>query len=507
MSSIRRQSIISAFVIYIGFAIGLLNIYFFTREGLPRFTEDEYGLTSIFIAVSTLMGAFAMMAMPSYIIKFYHYYADRLPAKKNDLITWALLVSFIGFLLVMAAGWFFKSLVIRKFGENAPLLVTYYYWIFPMGLGLTIYTVLEAYTWGLGKPVLTSFLREVQWRLLTTLLIVLFIMGVIRDFDLFIKLYSLTYLAIAVTLLTYLLVTGKIHFTFRVSKVTRRYLSKIIRLCAFVYSGVIIFTISQVFDTIVIASKLDDGTAKAGIFALAQIMASVIQAPQRAIIAASITHLSKAWKEKNMVLLQKIYQRSSINQLLFASGLFILIALNYKEAIITFGLKDSYLAGFNAFILLGLMRIVDMGTGVNSQIIGTSTYWKFELISGVVLLLLMLPLTYILTVEYGLIGPAIANLVSVSIYNAVRIIFLWQKFRLFPFTAHSIYTLLLAGLAFIICYFACREIHGIIGMVVRSLLFIIIYTAAAYYMKLSPDIQPVMQTLQKRLGLKSAVSR
>ena len=163
MSSIRRQSIISAFVIYIGFAIGLLNIYFFTREGLPRFTEDEYGLTSIFIAVSTLMGAFAMMVMPSYIIKFYHYYADRLPAKKNDLITWALLVSFIGFLLVMAAGWFFKSLVIRKFGENAPLLVTYYYWIFPMGLGLTIYTVLEAYTWGLGKPVLTSFLREVQW--------------------------------------------------------------------------------------------------------------------------------------------------------------------------------------------------------------------------------------------------------------------------------------------------------------------------------------------------------
>ena len=174
-------------------------------------------------------------------------------------------------------------------------------------------------------------------------------------------------------------------------------------------------------------------------------MASVIQAPQRGIIATTITHLSKAWKEKNMATLQRIYQRSSINQLIFASGLFLLIALNYREAIVTFNLKATYLAGFNAFVLLGLMRLVDMGTGVNSQIIGTSNYWKFELISGVVLLLCMLPLTYILTSYYGLIGPAIANLVSISIYNAIRIIFLWKKFRLFPFTIHSLYALLFAG--------------------------------------------------------------
>ena len=317
MSSIRRQSIISSVVIYVGFAVGMLNTYFFTKEGL--FTEEQYGLTSIFIAIATLMSVFAMMAMPSYIIKFYHYYHDRLPPRKNDMITWALLISTIGFILVMIAGWFFKDLVIRKFGEHSPLLVAYYYWIFPMGFGLTIYSVLEAYTWGMGKPVLTSFLKEVQWRLLTSVIILLFIAGVVSDYDLFIKLYAFTYPGIAITLLIYLVATKKIHFTFKVSKVSRRYFGKIVRLCSFVYSSIIIFTISQVFDTIVIASVLDNGTAQAGIFALAQIMASVIQAPQRGIIASSITHLSKAWKEKNMGLLQRIYQRSSINQLVFFS--------------------------------------------------------------------------------------------------------------------------------------------------------------------------------------------
>lgn len=485
-------------VIYLGFAVGMLNTYFFTKEGL--FTEAEYGLTSIFIAIATLMSVFATMAMPSYIIKFYHYYQERLPVRKNDMITWALLVSTVGFILVMVAGWVFKDLVIRKFGEHSPLLVTYYYWIFPMGFGLTVYSVLEAYTWGLGKPVLTSFLKEVQWRLLTSVIIFLFIIGVITDYDLFIKLYAFTYPGIAITLLAYLVFTGKIHFTFTVSKVTRRYFQKIIRLCSFVYSSIIIFTISQVFDTIVIASVLDNGTAMAGIFALAQIMASVIQAPQRGIIASSITHLSKAWKEKNMALLQRVYQRSSINQLIFASGLFLLIALNYREAILVFGLKESYLAGFTAFLLLGLMRIVDMGTGVNAQIIGTSTYWKFELISGVILLLLMLPLTYVLTKEYGLVGPAIANLVSITIYNAIRIIFLWKKFRLFPFTIQSFYTILLAGVVYAICFFAFREMYGFWGLVARSAVFILLFAAGAIYLKLSPDIQPVWQAIRKRLG-------
>lgn len=496
MSTIRRQSIISSAVIYIGFAVGMLNTYFFTRY----FEEAQYGLTSIFIAIATMMYVFAMMATPSYIFKFYHYYNDHLPLRKNDMITWSLLVSLFGFLLVMVAGWFFKDIVIRKFGEKSPILLTYYYWIFPMGLGLTIYSVLEAYAWNLGKAVLTSFLKEVQWRLLTTVLIVLMITGIIKDFSLFIKLYAFTYPVIALTLFVYLVATKKIHFTFRVSKVSRRYFGKILRLCLFVYSGTLIFTLSQVFDTLVLAVK--SGADVAGIFALAQIMGSVIQAPQRGIVAASISHLSRAWKEKNMELLQRIYQRSSINQLIFASGLFVLIALNYNEAIHSFHLKETYLAGFSAFILLGLMRIVDMGTGVNAQIISTSNYWKFELISGVILLALMLPLTYFLTIRYGLIGPAIANLISITIYNIIRIVFLWKKFRLFPFTIQSLYTVLLAAGSFAVCHYAFMNLHGFAGLFVRSIVFIALYSAGAIYMNLSPDIQPVWYSIQKRLGIK-----
>jgi O-antigen/teichoic acid export membrane protein len=498
MSTIRRQSIISSVVIYIGFAIGLLNTYFFTKESL--FAPDQYGLTSIFVAIATMMSALSLAAMPSYIFKFYHYYNDHLPPRKNDLLTWALLVSIMGFILVMLIGWWFKGLVIRKFGEHSPLLVTYYYWIFPMGLGLTLYSILENYTWALGKPVVTSFLKEVLWRLFTTLLIV--VMLFVQDFDLFIKLYAFTFPGIAVALFIYLLVNKKIHFTFKRSKVTRRYFWTIVKLCAFIYSGTVIVTLSQVFDTIVIAAKLDDGMAKAGIFALAQILGSVIQAPQRGIVAASVTHLSRAWKEKNMGALQRIYQRSSINQLVFAIGLFCLIALNYTDAVLTLHLKEIYLSGFNAFILLGLMRIVDMGTGVNAQIISTSNYWKFEFVSGMVLLVLMLPLTYILTQRYDILGPAIANLISITIYNLIRIAFLWKKFRLFPFTKQSLYTVLVGAVSFTICYYVFAGMSGFAGLALRSIGFILLYATGTIYLKLTPDIQPVMAAVRKRLGLR-----
>src|SRR4030095_13934779 len=499
MSTIRRQSIISSIVIYIGFAIGLLNTYLFTKQGL--FTDEQYGLYNAFIAIATMMMAFANLAMPSYIYKFFPYYNEHLSPKKNDLLTRALLVSTIGFILVIIAGIVFKGLVIRKYSEHSPQIVNYYNLIFPLGFGFLIYTVLEAYAWQLHKSVFTSYLKEVQWRLFTTILIVLFAVGVISNYDVFIKLFAFTLPGIAIILLLYLAFTKKIHFTLKVSNVSRRFSKSILKLTSFIYAGTLIFTISQVFDSLVIGAVLDNALGKLAVYSLAQNISSLIQAPQRGIIAASIAHLSKAWKDKNLKTIQRIYQRSSINQLIFATGLFLLIWLNFIDAVHVFHLKQSYLNAYYVFLLLGATKIIDMGTGVNSQIIGTSTYWRFEMISGVILLSLMLPLNYILTKRYDIIGPALANLISMTIYNLIRIIFLWKKFRLFPFTIQSLYAVVLAGACFAICYFLFMNVHGLAGLALRSIVFCVLYGGSVIYFKLTPDILPVWKTIKKRLGI------
>ena len=501
MSQIRKQSIISSVLVYIGFAIGFLNTYLFTREG--GFTQAQYGLTGIFIAIANIMYAVANLGMGSYINKFYPYYDDNLPKKKNDLLTWALLFSLIGFCLIVIAGFVFKDLVVRKYGTHSPDFVKYYFYIFPFGLGLTLFSILEVYAWQLKKAVLSNFLREIQFRLLTTILILLSFAGIIASFDLFIKLYSFTFLAVAIILLCNLFYTHHISFTFSVSIVSKKFLKKILTLIAFVYGGNLVFTISMVIDTIIIAAVLPNGLAMAGIYTLAQNIASLIQAPQRGIISSSIAALSKAWKDKDLKKINRIYHSSSINQLIFSVGMFSLIWLNFTDAVFSFKLQAGYIDAKWVFFYIGIMRIVDMGTGVSSQIINTSTRWRFDFFTGIILLSFTLPLNYIFTKYYfGVIGPAIANLITFTIYNAVRYLFLIKRFNLQPFTIKTFYTLALGVVSFYCCFFIFKNVHGFAGMSARSLLFILLYASGAFLLKLSPDWVPVWQVLLKRLGIK-----
>ena len=499
MSTVRRQSIISSGVVYIGFALGFLNTYLFVREG--GFTKEEYGLTGLFISVANVMYSLAGLGMQGYIYKFFPYYKDNLKPKENDMMSWALGTSFVGFLIVISAGIIFKDFVIRKYGTNSPQFIEYYYLIFPFGFGLTLFSLLEAYAWQLKKSVLTNFLREIQFRLFTTVLIVLTFVGVIKDFDLFMKLYAATYFLLALILLIYLLKKKAIHFPFRTSKLTKRFAKKIIILAGFVGGGNIVLTLSQVFDTLVISAVVTDGLAFAAIYTLAQNIASLIQAPQRGIISSSIAALSQGWKDKDMAKINRIYHSSSINQIIFSVGMFALIWLNFVDGVSTFHLQKDYLLAQDVFLFIGLMRIIDMGTGVNAQIIGTSVYWRFEFITGILLLALTLPLNYILTKSLSVVGPAIANLIAYSVYNAIRYGFLYRKFNLQPFTIKSLYPFLLGISAYYLSYFLFRNQSGFEWIVLRSSVFLLVYLPGIILLKVSPDVEPVWNTLLKKIGL------
>ena len=375
-------------------------------------------------------------------------------------------------------------------------------------MGLTLFSILEAYAWQLKKSVFSNFLREVQFRIFATLLILLTLTGIIAKFDLFIKLYSFTYLGIALVLFFYLVKSNGASFTFKVSRVTKKFFKKIITLVSFVYGGSLVFTVSAVFDSILIAAVLPNGLAMAGIYTLAQNIASLIQAPQRGIISSSISALSSAWKDKDFKKIDRIYHSSSINQLIFSVGMFSLIWLNFSDAVFTFHLQPGYISAKWIFFYIGLMRIVDMGTGVNSQIIATSTLWRFDFVTGIILLTLTLPLNYILTKYYfGVTGPAISNLVTFSIFNAIRYWFLVKKFNLQPFTEKTIYTIILGVAAFFICHFLFDSLHGFTGMVMRSIIFVLVFGAGSFFLRLSPDLLPVWNTFRKKLGIKKGDHR
>jgi len=249
-------------------------------------------------------------------------------------------------------------------------------------------------------------------------------------------------------------------------------------------------------DTIIIASLL--GTDAVGIFGLAFVVSGLVQAPQRGAVAASIPVLSRAWKDKDYEKINLIYQRSGINLLIASLGIFLIIWLNYADAVYSFKLKSAYLESQWVFFFLGLARVIDLGTGVNSQIIGTSTFWRFEFVSGMVLLSLAVPLNYYLVKHNGIIGAGYSTLISYSVYNIIRILFLKTKFNMHPFSIKTIYACLLAFISYTICFFAFRTMHGFVAIMLRTLLFTALYGGSILYFDLSPDVLSIWVNVKER---------
>lgn len=494
--SIRRQTIISSLLIYIGFAFGALNTYLFTKEGI--FTSEQYGLTRAFIVLGQFFFGFAGFGLTAVIYKFYPYYKDNLPRQKNDLLTLCLIVAFVGFIITAGGAIIFEPLVIKKFIAKSPLIVQYYYWVFPFTFFLLFFSILEAYAWSIGKNIIPNFLREAGFRISTTVLIVVFILTG-KNFDLFIRLFGLLYAVSFLTLLFYLLQLKEFHIVSEVSRVTRKFKKKILTLMAYIYGGTIVGVAAQSVDFLAIASFR--GLASGAIFDFSSYLANVIQVPQRSLVSASIPVLSRAWKEKDMKTIDRIYKRSSLNLLLVSAFIFAIIFLNYDDAVTALNLKPEFRAGKWVVFLLGIKNIIDMGTGVNGQIIGTSVYWRFDFVSGVILLLLIIPLNVWLVKEFGIIGAAWSNLVSYIIYNSIRIVFLKRKFDLQPFSMQSLYVLLHSVACFSLVYFLFRSFEGWVGIFLQTTVFIIVFIATAIYLQLSPDIRPVAETIRKRFRI------
>jgi O-antigen/teichoic acid export membrane protein len=496
MSQVRKQSIVSTVFVYAGLLMGFFSTYLFTREG-SVFTPSEYGLTGIFISVGNIMFAFANLGTIAVIYKFYPYYNDNLAKKKNDLLTWTLMISIIGFCCVILAGVVFKGLVIRKFGGNSPEFVKYYFWVFPFGFSLLLFSMFEVFAWNIRKSIFTTFLRELFFKLITLVLIFLLSFKWIKSFDTFIKMYAFSYGVVALVLLIYLIWKKEFYITFTISRVTKKFYKKMVSMASLIYVGSTIYTIAMFIDQIIIMSLL--GTGPVGIFLLGFNVSGLVQAPQRGAVAASIPVLSKAWKDKDYDKLNLIYQRSGINLLIASLGIFLLVWLNYSDAVYTFKLKPAYLQSQWIFFFLGLARVVDLGTGVNSQIIGTSTFWRFEFISGMILLTFAVPLNYFLVKHYGIVGAGYSTLIAYSVYNTIRIIFLKRKFNMHPFSMKTIYAIVFALVAYLICYYSFNSLHGFVAIVFRSLVFIALYAGAIIYFDLTPDILSVWINVKSRV--------
>lgn len=500
MGLIKKQSITSSFIIYFGFFVGAVNTWLFTSGN--RFTEAEYGLTRMLFDIAQTFFALANLGTISIMYRFYPHYRDRLPMEKRDLLGIATVLAMAGFVLLCIFTFFFKGLVVQKFGGNSPLLVEYFYCVYPFTLFFLLFSLLEAQAWNHYASVATNFFKELALRLLTSFIIVLFILKWL-DFSQFIILFSLLYGVIFFGLFIYLYKRGLISFTLKISDVTREHYREMLPFGAFVFSVSLCTILARNFDAIIISSRL--GLAFTGVFTFASYLTSIMEGPQRGLIAASVPVIAQAWKDNDLARIDNIYRKSAINMLLFSGFTFCVIWLNFDHAFSLFHINEAFRSGRTVLLLLGLTKIIEVGTGVNTQIIATSRLWRFDFLSTVTLVVILIPLNYLLITKYGINGSAAATLIAYFFFNVIRFVFIWWKFGMQPFTLRTLWAMMvLAAAYFVVAWGIHFPSSALVEAILQTGAYTIIAAVGIISLHVSDDVNrgwdKLLDMIKNRLG-------
>lgn len=491
MGIVRKQSFVSSIFMYIGVAIGALNLMIL----IPKFfTKEELGLYTVLVDCSFFFASLITLGSLTTLVKFYPTYAHHLKPKENDLPFWAILVSSIGAILFVCFCLFFPELIEKKFGKNSKLFVDNFYLLIPLTLSFAAILVMEVFCWMIKKTVVSNFVKEVPFRIMVLILVLLYIFHVINWHQFFL-LFSFVYIPGVVILIYTLIKDGSIKIVPKTSYVTKRLYHKVITFTSFHFSGILINILPKTIDQVMLASI--NGLESTAVYSMSIYCLTLIEIPQRSMIGIASALISESWKNKNKTKLKEMYHKTSLNLLIVSILIFGVMYPNMDNLIRFEGVGYELIKPL--FFIGGIAKIIDMGMGMNQQILGYSKYWRIDFATSAIFVIITVVVNYAFIHKWGTIGAAVGNALCITGFNLLRFFYNWKLFRLQPFTIQTIYALLI-GVASIFPALLLPYLGNIfLDTIVRSILFVSLYGLGILYFNISSDFSDMYRMFVNRL--------
>ncbi|MCX6181989.1 MAG: oligosaccharide flippase family protein [Bacteroidetes bacterium] len=490
MGVVQKQGIQSSIILYAGFAIGAFNILVL----FPRFfTTEEFGLTRLLFAVASTFSGLALLGTNQMMIKFFPFYKDRLHKKENDFLFLATMLPIIGFVILCIVSYLLKDVFLENYSKRSSLFVHYFYLIYPLAFSLTLFTVFETYSRSLLKTVVPSVLRDLGYRAFTTFFIALFVMKLV-SFDSFIVIFCNYYFIAVAIMLIYIYRMEHLNYVVSRSVVSKRLYKRILTYGTLMFGGSLFGILAENVDAFMIAGIA--GLESTAIFVVASYVATIIQLPKRSITNILTPMVAQAWKDKNISLIDRMYKKSSINLMVTGVFLFLLVWVNI-DALFSF-LPPVYIGGKYVVLIMGISTIIDLSTGINGEILVTSSVWRVSFYSHVVLIALSIPTNYFLVKQFGIMGSAYSNLIAYSAYNTYRFVIIYHKYKMQPFTWNSLKCLIIGGLSVIVVVSIPDFSNPFISIAIKGLLVCVLFGTATIFFKVSDDINAIYYKTWKR---------
>jgi O-antigen/teichoic acid export membrane protein len=473
MGVIRNQSIKSSISFYIGMSIGAVN----TILIYPNVFNDQpehWGLLSILVAYATLIGTFSSLGIPKTFIRFF-------PAikEKGQLYFLSLIIPLFGFLLSCLGYWLFKEELFILLNAS-QLLQDNFFYIFLLVFFISFYDVLTSISRSYLDASTPIFLNEIFLKSFSLILLVLHGYKLF-DFTTFLQLYVCGFLFKFLILFILQFFKGNLYLKLSLGALK---IKEIVVYGFYVLIGGASVMFVSRLDMIMIGALL--GLEHVAFYTLAFYIGSVIKVPGKSIFSISVPLLAKAWEEQDFIQIQTIYSKSSINQLIIGGLFFLCVWINI-DAIFSI-LPEKFSHGKWVVLYIGLAQLFNGATGVNGAIIINSKYYKYDLYTNFLLVVITLISNYLLIPKYGINGAAMATALSVLLFNLIRLILIKLKMNMHPFSLRTIKTILLLFAIFFILDFLPNSSYRFVDIIWKSIVVFILFIPSVLYFNLSEDI-------------------
>lgn len=490
MGIVFRQSVKTSIVTFTGAGLGALIVLV-----SPMLMEKtEYGLISNITYLAATIQLFVMVGTHLLVAVYTQRYGHE-DERRKALLTLSILVTVVSSILFSIVFMLLKTPIVNMYNTADQALISEYYHYIPfVVLFMAFATILDHYMSANFKVAQSAFAREIILRLANLSLLGLIYAGYI-GFSQYIVGNVFMYIIPLVLLVIFASRVKGFGLTGNLKIFTRAEYKDMLHFSWYHLLMGSTLALLGYIDTLMIAPLESNGLGAAAIYAIAVVITSFMFMPYRAMASASVPTLNQAYIDKDMSKVRDLFARAGVNILIAGICMFVIIAVNLDNLVAI--LPAGYEPVKYIVLILMLGKLADMATGLNNELISISRYYKFNFRVSALLLAVVVGLDLYFIPKYGIYGAAWVATGTLTIFNIVKMLFLYNKMKLKPFTSKTWLIPIAGAVALCAGYFWPYLINPYIDAVVRASVVLITYVVALLLLKPSDDLNSYLAAVRK----------
>lgn len=494
MGEIKKQSIIGTIYTSLGVLLGFL----ISAVILPRvLSTDQIGLISILLAYSAIFAQFGSLGFNHITTRLFPYFRDK-ENNHNGFFLIAILVSIVGFLIIIGVFFIIKPFILSGSIDKSPLLHDYIIYIIPLTFFTLFFNLFDHYNKVLFNATRGTLFKEVYKRLFILVSVAFYYFNLV-SFSNFILIYVFAN-ALPAMIMYYLLAnSGEVSLHYSNDFIKKDFRREMVSVAFFGILSSTTASFTLQIDRIMVERFL--GLSDTGIYATAFYFGTLVMLPSHVMLKISSAYIAEAWKKNDIAKVADIYKKSC--NVLYIGGLFVFLGLWINIDNIFQILPDKFEAGSLALLLIAGSFLVDALTGASHVIMVTSKHFKYFTYIKLLLIALLIITNLIFIPIWGITGAAFASLLSKFIQHLVKYVVLYRFYKFQPYGFNFILATILAIAVYLGSYYLIPQFDNYIwDIIIRSGIVSILFWALIYVFKVSQDVNEQIDSwLKKYLGI------